>query len=75
MKKFLAIVLTLALCLGLCSMASAETTTYKIGVLAARCDPRLGGRRRLSALNSAARNWGRRHRRVQAPTPPTTPKK
>ena len=34
MKKFLAIVLTLALCLGLCSMASAETTTYKIGILA-----------------------------------------
>ena len=34
MKKFLAIVLTLALCLGLCSMAAAETTTYKIGILA-----------------------------------------
>ena len=32
MKKFLAIVLTLALCLGLCSMAAAET--YKIGILA-----------------------------------------
>ena len=32
MKKFLAIVLTLALCLGLCSLASAET--YKIGILA-----------------------------------------
>ena len=32
MKKFLAIVLTLALCLGLWSLASAET--YKIGILA-----------------------------------------
>ena len=34
MKKFLAIVLTLALCLGLCSMAAAEGEPFKIGILA-----------------------------------------
>ena len=33
MKKLLAIVLALALCLGMVTMATAETTKYKIGVL------------------------------------------
>ena len=65
MKKIIALALAVMMALSLVCVASAEKTTYKVGILTPRRYARLGCRHHLlcrTACQAAGRSW---HDRVQ----------